>query len=168
MLSPAEKAHGFLSTAFSVEQFRAMDKAIGIAVCAERGKIAGYLCASTPEQNRNTPLQAAMLEHCARISYRGKPLGSYRMCVASPICIDKDHRGSRAYFGLCRKVLEWVNDRCDVVVSFVSTKNLLHQNVIRRILMECVGEFQAGKNETFSIFVLPLPVPSMKRWPRTS
>ncbi len=167
VLDPAQKALGFLSTAFSVEQFRAMDKSIGIAVCAERGKIAGYLCVNTPEQIMQKPLQAALLEHCARMSYRGKPLGSYRLCVATHVCIDKDHRGSRAYIGLCRKVLEWINDRYDVLVSFVSTKNLRNQSVIRRIL-ECAGEVRTGPEETFSIFVLPLPVPSLKRWPRTS
>jgi hypothetical protein len=50
-LDERARSDGFLSTAFSIEQFKRMDEEVAIVVSVDAGKLCGYVCASTPAFN---------------------------------------------------------------------------------------------------------------------
>src|SRR3990167_6711788 len=77
-LPQQQLADGFLSTAFTVEQFKMMDHQLCVIVCIDAGSVCGYLCASTIELNQSFPLQAVMLDYCSQCTYNKIPLMSYR------------------------------------------------------------------------------------------
>jgi hypothetical protein len=146
---------GFLSTAFSIEQFKRMDEEVAIVVGVDAGKLCGYVCASTPAFNRSMPFPAAMLEYAAQTIYRDKALTSYDLCVTTPICIDRDYRGSGAYLGLCYKMLELVWGRYDLAVGFISTANARHLHAIQKMAWVKPGVFEKD-GHSFVLIVLPL------------
>lgn len=148
-LTPAEQAAGFLSTPFTSEEFRAMDASLAVVVCAEEDAILGYLCASQPECNRpalprgaRIARPAAMLEAASRICLAGKPLTSYRCCVANPVCVAGPFRGKGISMGLFLKMLELVSGRCELILTFSSVENRRSLRAIGRMGGEKVGRFE--------------------------
>jgi hypothetical protein len=122
-LDKERKSQGFLSTAFTREQFKEMDAGYGIAVCVDDSKLVDYLCATTVEFNKALPLQNAMVECLATILYRGKPLSSHRLGLTTPACIDHRYRGQGIFFELCTKIVALAGARFDIAVAFISAAN---------------------------------------------
>ncbi len=154
-LSDAEKADGFLSTAFSIEQFQEMDRLMGVAVAVEEDKLVGYVCAAPASFHRANPLWATMLARCAEITYRGRAFDSYRYFLGSPICIQKEYRGSGLYAGLCRKILEILPKDYDFIVAFIANENQRNMKATIKMGFEVVNEFKFNEKD-FSILVLAL------------
>jgi hypothetical protein len=89
-ISTRRRADGFLSTAFSIEQFKEMDREIAVVVGYDGDRLCGYVCASLLTFNGCMPFPAAMLRYAREQGvYRGKPLAAYDFCVTNPIRIDK-------------------------------------------------------------------------------
>ncbi len=154
-LSADDLTDGFLGTAFTIDQFKEMDRSIAVVVAIENDKICGYLCASTPEFNESTPAPSAMLKACSRITYKGKVLTDYKFFVATPICIDKKYRGTGVYIGLCQKILELIPHEHELAVGFIHTENHRHLKAREKMDLEIVGQFSLGEN-TFHIIVRPM------------
>ncbi len=154
-LDEKERSSGYLSTAFTLEQFERMHESLGISVCLDENKVCGYFCSSTPEVN-TAPIPRAMVKHCSILTYKGKPLNSYRFYIANPICIHKDYRGSGAYVGLIKKMLELGANDYDLAVGFVSKENYRNLRAARKLSVETVGQFSA-EGQTFWVMVLPAP-----------
>src|SRR3990167_8856492 len=85
-----DQQQGFLLTAFSEEQFKAMDREIAVVVAVDHGKICAYLAASTAHFNQTVPFPATMLNYCAHLHFQGKPLNSYQLVIPNPLCIAKE------------------------------------------------------------------------------
>lgn len=154
-LSAAERSGGFLSTAFTSEQFQEMDRSAGVAVCVEEGRVRGYLCAAAAEFYKAFPLPAAMLEKCSGLSYKGKPVVSYNFFVANPICIDKDCRGTGVYMGLRNKILELVSKDYSLALTFIADENQPSLKASPKAGWEIIGEFKSGV-ELFWILAVPV------------
>lgn len=146
-LTSSDRKDGFLSTAYTKDQFLEMDRTLGAVVGVEAGKVCGYIFAGTEKFYRNFIRASALLDQCAKISYRGKPLTSYRFFIANPICIDKDYRGADVYVRLCDKLLETVPKDYDLVLGFISIENTRHLSAVKKVKMEVVGEFQSGEEK---------------------
>jgi hypothetical protein len=157
-LDEKARADGFLSTAFSIEQFKEMDREIAVVVGYDGDKLCGYVCASHPAFNECMPFPAAMLKYAREQGvYRSKPLTAYDFCVTNPICIDKAYRGTRAYLHLCHAMLDLIEDRYDLAVSFVSTDNARHLHAMKILPWMVPGEFEKDGHR-FVLIVLPLRV----------
>jgi ribosomal protein S18 acetylase RimI-like enzyme len=157
-LAADERAEGFLSTAFSIDQFRQMDQEVAVIVALDGAQLCGYICASTPAFNMSMPFPAAMLKHASGIVYDGKALMDRRLCVTSPICIDRAHRGRGIYLGLCRTMIGLIAGRYDLAVAFVSTANERHLRAVSKMAFDRLGEFEKDGHR-FLLIVYPLPSP---------
>lgn len=150
-LGPDRLDRGFLATSFSLEQFHEMDRTGCVVVCEVDGKVHGYLCGSTAEFNRSFKLPSAMLTHCSTLLYNGKPVGACEYFVASPICIDRDyHRPVDVYHGLSKKLLELIDSRYEVGLTFISTTNHTSLNAAKKRAsepLEIIGHFRGEDTE---------------------
>src|SRR5262245_51282566 len=68
-LSAESRADGYLSARFSPAQFERMNTDIAVVAATEDDRVAGYLCASSIEFNRQFPLLAAMLGRYDDVSF---------------------------------------------------------------------------------------------------
>ena len=118
-----ERSGGFLYTAFTKEQFQSMDNSLGIIVALEGDAVCGYLCATTNDFNQEFPFPAAMIRHCAHLSYKDQDLKSYPYFIANPLCIDQFYRGTEVFLNLCKAVLAIIPRQYEIAISLISTEN---------------------------------------------
>ena len=157
-LSDLEQIDGFLSVAFSIEQFQEMNNDLCVMACFDNERICGYLVASSIELNKKFPLVAAMIDCFSEISYKNKLLINYQPFISGPICIDRNYRGRGIFKKLIASVLNFLLQQSDspgLLTVFVSSDNLRSVNAHKKIGMDVVGEFTFN-NQVYLILVMPL------------
>ena len=141
-LSTEAREDGFLSARFSRELFLQMDRDVGVLVARDAERVAGYLCASGVELNRQFPLLVAMIERYSEVSFQGRALSDQKTFVYGPVCVDRAYRGHGVLRGLYRKLLREIPGRFDVGVAFVAEENQRSLGAhVAGLGMHNVGEF---------------------------
>lgn len=156
-LEQSDKADGFLSAAFSAEQFHDMDKDLCVVVCTHMHKVCGYLCATSIEYNETVPLVATMLKRYSEIHYQGKTLAEYQSAICGPLCIDKEFRGQNILLHLYNYLSQFLrieHKNLELLITCIANDNGRSINANKKLGAELVGEFEFNKNP-FSILVYP-------------
>jgi hypothetical protein len=117
------RSDGFLSARFSREQFACMHADVAVMVADDAAHVAGYLCASGIEFNRQFPLLAEMIGCYGEVSFQGRPLADQETFVYGPVCVDRAHRGRGALRGLYQALRQEAAGRFDAGVAFVAKDN---------------------------------------------
>lgn len=162
VLNEAEKADGFLSASFSVEQFKTMDDDLCVICCVDDDKVCGYVCASSIEVNKSIPLVAAMIDNFSQIAYQGKLLAEYHSFIYGPVCIDKDYRGKGILANIFKKMFEVLAEespQLELLTVLISTENQRSINAHKKLGMETVGQFEFNQK---NYLILVLPTTTMK------
>src|SRR4030095_7072660 len=97
-----------------------MDRDVGVLVARDAEHVAGYLCASGIEFNRQFPMLAAMIERYGEVSFQGRALSNQTTFVYGPACVDRAYRGQGVLRGMFRKLLREIPGRFDAGVAFVA------------------------------------------------
>jgi hypothetical protein len=92
-LSPLDQSNGYLSVSFTAEQFKEMNSEIPIIVADLGSGLGGYLCSSSLEYSKQVLLLSYMMKLFKKITYRNRPIDSYRSFIYGPVCIDRPLRG---------------------------------------------------------------------------
>jgi hypothetical protein len=141
-LSVEARSDGFLSARFSREQFARMHSDVAVMVVDDAVRIAGYLCASGIEFNRQFPLLAEMIGCYREVSFQGRPLADQKTFVYGPVCVDRTLRGRGLLRGLYQGLREEVAGRFDVGVAFIAKDNARSLAAhVDGLGMHRVGEF---------------------------
>lgn len=158
-LPEGKRSNGFLSTAYTLEDFKGMHNSIGIAVCMEGETLCGYFCASTPSfiHSFRHPFPKTMIEHCGTLFYRDKPLTHYRFFVGNPACIAEAYRGMNILAGLVDTACQMATPIADVGITFISTQNQRSLQAIQKLNLEVIGHFETH-GQAFHILLKPLSV----------
>ncbi len=160
-LSELEKQSGFLSVAFTREQFAIMNQQTGIIVCKDSDNVCGYLCTSLPEFNKSFALTAAMLDLYSKLSFKNQLLASYPSVIVGPWCIAQDHRG----LGIFEKMWSCMNNilpkNIDLMTTCISTKNPASFYAAQKVGMKAISTFEFNQKE-FYILVRQRPLTGIK------
>jgi hypothetical protein len=141
-LSVEARSDGFLSARFSRQQFARMDADVAVLVAEHAAQIAGYLCASGIEFNRQFPLLAEMIGRYGEVTFHGRPLADQKTFVYGPVCVDRAHRGRGALRGLYRALQRELAGRFDAGAAFVAKDNARSLAAhVNGLGMHNVGEF---------------------------
>jgi hypothetical protein len=112
-------------------------------VATEGDRVAGYLCASSVEFNRQFPLLAAMLRCYDKVTWAGRSLAELNTFVYGPVCVARTDRGSGVLRGMFATLLREVAGRFDAGACFVAAGNArslaAHQHGLG---MQPVAEFE--------------------------
>lgn len=143
-LSETERVNGFLSTAYTFEDFQRMHQSMGIIICEHQGALAGYLCASYPEAIRRLPhpFPSAMMDFCQRLSYKQRPLSDYRFFIGNPACIAAPYRGYGVLARLVEAVCELPSSDTEVGVTFVAINNQRSLQACQKLNLNALGTFE--------------------------
>ncbi|MDX2107753.1 MAG: GNAT family N-acetyltransferase [Candidatus Melainabacteria bacterium] len=141
-ISDKQKKDGFLSAAFSAQQFESMDNdgcvVIGID---EDQSVKAFLCSSTPMFNLPFPLPAAMIERFSNIELSGKKLSNQQVLITGPVCIDQSLRGQGVLAKLYEALYKELFGQYDAAVVFVSKENPRSIKAHEKLGMTIVDEF---------------------------
>ncbi|CEG58459.1 GNAT family N-acetyltransferase [Legionella fallonii] len=157
-LGQSDRADGFLSAAFSAEQFQAMDADLGVMVCSDLQKVCGYICSSSIKYNEKIPIVSAMLKRFSELHYQGRALAEYYASIYGPACIDKAYRGQNILSHLFNHLLNSLrmeHKEMELLTAFIANDNERSINAHKKLNMDIAGEFEFDKTR-FSILVYPM------------
>lgn len=140
-LSESERARGFLSATFSVEQIDALARNLGIAVAVRGNQVIGFACASTYDFAEHPPVVLAMLEAFDRLEFRGQQLRNLDAFIYGPVCVAREHTGRWLLRAMADFLRSELGRRYAACVALVAHQNARSLDVHLRIGMQDVGQY---------------------------
>jgi len=138
-----DRQDGYLSSAFTAEDFAAINKDLAIMVCADDvdQKLLAFVCCSTPEFNKRAGLPKAMMARFDQAHFDGRPIADYACLIAGPVCVDKANRGSGIFVSLYQSLFWQLPSQYELVVALVSTSNPRSLAAHKKVGMAVVDQF---------------------------
>lgn len=156
-ISKEDRREGFLSAMFTLEQVSAVAEDLGTMLAIVEGHVAGFLCASRGEFNRQLPVPAKMLECYDHMRFEGKPLSSFTSYLYGPVSLDREYRRRGLLRGLYEAQKRDLAGRFEIGVAFVSRSNPHSlQAHVTGLGMKEVGDFEVQGN-AYVILAFRLP-----------
>ncbi|MSP37180.1 MAG: N-acetyltransferase [Deltaproteobacteria bacterium] len=146
-LAADERADGFLSAVFTLDQTAAMAEDLGTTVAIVDGQLAGFLCAFRNEFNHGSPVVAKMIESYDRLRFDGQLLNTYKSYAYGPVCIDRVHRRQGLLRGLFEAQKRDLAGRFEVGVALIARANQHSMDAhVAGLGMTDVGSFEVNGN----------------------
>ncbi len=156
-LAADERADGFLSALFTLEQTAAMAEDLGTTVAIVDGALAGFLCAFGNDFDHGSPVVAKMLASYDRMRFEGKLLSSYNTYAYGPVCIDREYRRRGLLRGLYQAQTQELAGKFEVGVALIARNNPHSlQAHVAGLGMTEVGDFEVNGN-TFATVAFRVP-----------
>lgn len=122
-----QRQNGFVSIIQPTGWFEqvASEGGLQVAIDAQLG-IVGFIVIAPPPpagQPYASPIVERMMELTESVEYCGRPVGSYKLALRGPVCIDERFRGAGLYgqFNAATKIT--YSSRYDIGMLFVSARN---------------------------------------------
>ncbi len=151
VLADDQKSDGFLSTAFTADQFIRMSESVAVVVGRNGDDVIGFICASTVEDCSENPLPAAMIARFPEILIGAHRLSELKCFIAGPVCVDKNYRGQGVFEGLYAELVGKAAAEYQAALALVSTANPRSIKAHAKIGMEVVGSFSFAEREFFIV-----------------
>lgn len=156
-LSAEERADGFLSAIFTLEQTRTMAEDLGTMVAFADGHVAGFLCAMRNEFDHGSPVVAKMIESYDRMRFEDKLLSEYSSYIYGPVCIARDYRRRGLLRGLFEAQKRDLAGQFEIGVALIARSNPHSMQAhVAGLGMTEVGEFEVSGNK-FATVAFRLP-----------
>lgn len=146
-LSSDEKKDGFLSGAFSEEQFALMNDDVCVLVCLEDDIVIGFLCVGSLMFNEQYPLPAAMIREFSKLSFKKRSLKSYESVIAGPVCVAKEARGTGLFELMYSELPKLLPAQTTLITTLVSEANPRSLRAHEKVGMATVGRFGFGSKD---------------------
>lgn len=141
-VTPSRRKEGYLSIAFSADEFRGFDQDLCVVVAKEDREVIGYCCISSSGFNARFPILDQIV---ARLSSFPLPGSKHvpvkeKTCIYGPVCVSLSHRGRGVLSKLSSFGLKTAKERgYSHCLSFISTENVHSIRAHRRLFFHRVG-----------------------------
>lgn len=141
-LIPSQQKNGYLSIAFSEEEFKDFNKNLCVVVAKEQDTVIGYCCISSASFNAQFPILDQIVANIS--SYvipetQDKPTAE-KTCIYGPVCIALSHRGKGVLQKLSSFGLEIAKERgYAYCFSFIAADNVRSLSAHRKLSFHTVG-----------------------------
>ncbi len=149
-LTPSQQKDGFLSIAFSENEFRDFNNNICVVVAKEQNDVIGFCCFSSAKFNAQFPILDQIVANLSSYSIPGTqdmPTKD-KTCFYGPACISKFYRGKGVLTKLFSYGLEIAkeigNSYC---FSFISSENARSLNAHMKLPLNQVGKVNNNQND---------------------
>ena len=147
-LAEHERADGFLSAVFTLEQTAAMAEDLGTTVAVVDGVLAGFLCAFRNDFNHGSPVVVKMIESYDHVRFEGRLLSSCNTYAYGPVCIDRHYRRQGLLRGLYEAQKRELARQFEVGVALIARNNVHSMEAhVAGLGMTEVGEFEVNGNK---------------------
>ena len=138
-----DRQDGVLASAFSAEDFAAINNDLAIVVCVhgEPAKLLGFVCCSRPAFNQGAGLPKAMMARFDQTQFGGKSLTQWSCVIVGPVCVDKASRGTGVFEGLYEKLWQLIPAPYEIALALVSTTNPRSLSAHKKLAMIEVDQF---------------------------
>lgn len=149
-LTPDQLKDGYLSIAFSENEFREFHRDLGVVVAKARGQVIGYCCVSSAAFNAQFPILDQIVANLSTYSVPGteqRPTEA-TTCFYGPACIALPFRGQNILTHLFSHGLKLSKDAgYRFCFSFISAENRRSLKAHLKLPFHSVGNVAYNKNE---------------------
>ena len=155
-LTEAERAQGFLSVRFTVEDLAQMVAEAGIVIARDAAWIAGAVCSSPWRAGEGRGVLGAMTRAIEVTSFEGRPLASQRLIVFGPAAMAPAYRGRHVLRELFEALRRHAAGRWDVGVVFVAHSNPHSMGSSQALGMRRIADFE-NEGRGYALLAFPIP-----------
>ena len=96
-LSLEQQKDGYLSLAFSEDEFKAFNRDVAVLVARDQDKVIGYCCLSSATFNAKFPILDQIIPRISSYKIAGvkQPPKEMTTCIYGPVCIASEYRGKQ-------------------------------------------------------------------------
>jgi ribosomal protein S18 acetylase RimI-like enzyme len=117
------QAEGFVTAVHSLEVLQRMHELAPSIVAQAGSELAGYALSMRVEARSQVPILEPMFELLETLTFRGRPLRDTRYYVMGQVCVARAFRGQGVFDALYRGHREHYQERFELLVTEVSTRN---------------------------------------------
>jgi hypothetical protein len=149
-LTPSQQKNGYLSIAFSEDEFTDFNDNLCVAVARDEHEVIGYCCVSSAVFNAQFPILHQIV---ASISSYAVPETQdipteEKSCIYGPACIALPHRGKDVLQKLSTFALEIAKERgYAYCFSFIAADNVRSLKAHKKLSFHTVGTVHHNNNE---------------------
>ena len=149
-LTPSQQQNGYLSIAFSVDEFKDFNNSLCVVVAKEQDTIIGYCCISSAAFNAQFPILDQIVAGISSYVIPETPdmLTEEKTCIYGPVCIALSHRGKGVLQTLSAHGLEIAKEKgYTYCFSFIAADNVRSLSAHRKLSFHTVGTINNKNNE---------------------
>jgi hypothetical protein len=151
-LTEAERAEGFVTTPFTMEQIQLLLAQTGVFVVEDQGVVVGYALAGTWDFFAQWPIFPFMVARFPQLSFQNSQITVDNSFQYGPVCIDRTLRGSGIFPQLFETMRSSFSSRFPIGVTFINKIN--HRSLAahtRKLNLQVIDEFELDKNAYYSL-----------------
>lgn len=149
-LTPDQLKDGYLSIAFSEDEFRGFDRNLGVVVAKAEGQIVGYCCVSSAVFNAQFPILDQIVANLSTYLIPGAAQRPTKAttCFYGPVCIAMPFRGKNVLSPLFLHALKISkNAGYSFCFSFISSENQRSLKAHLKLPFDKIGKVTYHDNE---------------------
>jgi hypothetical protein len=151
-LSEAERAAGFVTTPFTVDQIQMLLDQSGVFVAEKNGVVTGYIFAGMWDFFSQWAIFPLMVSRFPQLKFQGTAITVNNTFQYGPVCVDRALRGSSIFPQLFETMRSSFSPRFPIGVTFINKINLRSLAAHRRKLgLEVIDEFEFNDNSYYSL-----------------
>lgn len=151
-LSEAERAEGFVTTPFTVEQIKTLLSQTGVFVAEKQGMIVGYALAGSWDFFSQWAIFPYMVSRFGQLKFQETQITADNTFQYGPVCIDQTLRGSGVFPQLFETMCSSFSARFPIGVTFINKANPRSLAAhTRKLNLEIIDEFEFNGNFYYSL-----------------
>lgn len=157
-LNPEQRKDGYLSIAFSENEFRSFHRDIGVVVAKLQDQVVGYCCISSAKFNARFPVLDQIVANLSGylIPDHDRRPEEAMTCLHGPVCIAKSFRGRGVLPHLFTHGIQLAKDAgYSFCFSFISSENQRSLRAHLKLPFRKVGTV-AHQNSEYIVIACPI------------
>ncbi|MGI6553031.1 MAG: GNAT family acetyltransferase [Bacillota bacterium] len=148
-----DKADGFVTTFFTVEQFQELiEKENGISIACDGEKLAAYVMAASWDYWSAWPLFQYMIKELPKTEYLGQKLSTENSYQYGPICIDKGYRGTEVLPKIFEHSKMQMRKRYPILITFINQINSRSYYAhTKKLGLDLIKSFEFNNNHYYML-----------------
>lgn len=133
-LSQKEKdEQGFLTWLYPVSLLQKIHNIAPSVIVKDDDKVVGYALVTPKEVSTFHTDLKEMIKNIELLTYKEKPISSYKFYIMGQVCIDKEYRGKGIFNTLFKKHKELYKDVYELLITEISTRNFRSQKAHEKV-----------------------------------
>ncbi|MDI9356145.1 MAG: GNAT family N-acetyltransferase [Chitinophagaceae bacterium] len=135
------KTEGFVTVEHSFDILKAMMNSAHQIIAKDDNEVIGYALVMLPLFENFIPVLKPMFQIINTLSYKDKPVNTYKYYAIGQICVDKNYRGTGVFENMYKKHKEMYNALFDFCITEISLKNIRSLKAHEKIGFQTIHRF---------------------------
>lgn len=138
---------GFLTMPFNMDMLEKFHAIAPAVIVKDDDRVVAYAIVVLQEGRKSYPDLEPMFVNLEQLTWKGRPLHSFKFYVMGQICVDKAYRSKGLFDMLYQKHKEIYEHRFDFIVTEISTSNHRSLKAHKRVGFVTINTFKDTLDE---------------------